>query len=83
MACPGGCVNGGGQPIQPAPVRNFTDIKALRAKALYDQDERSTVRKSHENLLVKKVYVEFLGQPGGKKAHELLHTHYQKREKLY
>ena len=83
MCCPGGCVNGGGQPIQPAPVRNFTDIKALRAKALYDQDERSTVRKSHENLLVKKVYVEFLGQPGGKKAHELLHTHYQKREKLY
>ena len=83
MACPGGCVNGGGQPIQPAPVRNFTDIKTLRAKALYDQDERSTVRKSHENLLVKKVYVEFLGQPGGKKAHELLHTHYQKREKLY
>lgn len=83
MCCPGGCVNGGGQPIQPAPVRNFTDIKALRAKALYDQDERSAVRKSHENLLVKKVYVEFLGQPGGKKAHELLHTHYQKREKLY
>ena len=83
MACPGGCVNGGGQPIQPAPVRNFTDIKALRAKALYDQDECSAIRKSHENLLVKKVYVEFLGQPGSKKAHEILHTHYQKREKLY
>ena len=83
MACPGGCVNGGGQPIQPAPVRNFTDIKALRAKALYDQDERSAIRKSHENLLVKKVYVEFLGKPGSEKAHQILHTHYQKREKLY
>lgn len=83
MACPGGCVNGGGQPIQPAPVRNFTDIKALRAKALYDQDAASGLRRSHENPLVKKVYAEYLGEPGGEKAHHILHTTYQKREKLY
>ncbi len=83
MACPGGCVNGGGQPIQPAPVRNFTDIRALRAKALYDQDQASELRRSHENPLVQQVYAEFLGEPGSETAHHVLHTSYQKREKLY
>lgn len=83
MACPGGCVNGGGQPIQPAPVRNFTDIRALRAKALYDQDETSVLRRSHENPLVQKVYAEFLGEPGSEKAHHILHTSYAPRPRLF
>ncbi|HIW55352.1 MAG TPA: iron hydrogenase small subunit, partial [Candidatus Ruthenibacterium merdigallinarum] len=83
MACPGGCVNGGGQPTQPASVRNFTDLKALRAKALYSEDEAKAVRKSHENALMKKIYAEYLGEPGGEKAHHILHTTYQKRDKLY
>lgn len=82
MCCPGGCVNGGGQPIQPANVHATTDIKALRAKALYDQDKAMTVRKSHENPVVQKCYEEFLTDgPGGHKAHELLHTTYVKRGK--
>ena len=83
MACPGGCVNGGGQPTQPASVRNFVDLKSLRAKALYSEDEAKAVRKSHENPLLKKIYAEYLGQPAGEKAHHILHTSYVKREKLY
>ena len=79
MGCPGGCVNGGGQPQVPADVRNFVDVKALRAKALYDNDAKQVVRKSHENPAVKKLYEEFLGEPGSHKAHELLHTTYVKR----
>ena len=80
MACPGGCVNGGGQPTQPAVVRNTVDLKALRASVLYKADsEKLPLRKSHENPLVKKVYDEFLGEPNSHKAHELLHTHYVKR----
>ena len=80
MGCPGGCVNGGGQPQQPASVRNFSDLRALRAKALYDNDAAQTVRKSHENVAVKKLYDEYLGKPGSHKAHELLHTTYVKRK---
>lgn len=79
MCCPGGCVNGGGQPIQSSTVRSTTDIKALRAKALYDQDKAMPLRKSHENPVVKKCYEEFLGEPGSHKAHKLLHTSYVKR----
>ena len=79
MGCPGGCVNGGGQPQVPAHVRNFTDVCALRAKALYDNDAKQTIRKSHENPAVKKLYDEYLGKPGSHKAHELLHTTYVKR----
>ncbi|MGN0605261.1 MAG: NADH-dependent [FeFe] hydrogenase, group A6 [Oscillospiraceae bacterium] len=79
MGCPGGCVNGGGQPQQPASVRNFTDIRALRAKALYDIDASMAVRKSHENPAVKALYDEYLEKPGSHKAHELLHTTYVKR----
>jgi NADP-reducing hydrogenase subunit HndD len=79
MGCPGGCVNGGGQPQQPASVRNSTDIRALRAKALYDQDAAMPIRKSHENPSIKKLYEEYLGEPGSHKAHELLHTSYVKR----
>lgn len=83
MACPGGCVNGGGQPTQPASVRNFTDLKALRASALYGQDDNMPVRKSHENPLLKKIYADYLGEAGGEKAHHILHTTYVKREKKY
>ncbi len=80
MACPGGCVNGGGQPLQPASVRNNVDLKSLRASVLYKADsEKLEYRKSHENPLIKKVYEEFLGEPNSHKAHELLHTHYIKR----
>lgn len=79
MGCPGGCVNGGGQPQQPASVRNFTDLRAERAKALYNQDAASAVRMSHQNESVKKLYAEYLGEPGSHKAHELLHTTYVKR----
>jgi NADP-reducing hydrogenase subunit HndD len=80
MACPGGCVTGGGQPIQPASVRNDMDLRAERAKAVYSEDEASTLRRSHHNPTVLKLYKEFLGEPGGHKAHELLHTHYEARE---
>ncbi len=81
MACPGGCINGGGQPIQPADVRSFTDVPALRAAALYKQDEGMPIRKSHENPVVQAVYKDYLGEPGSHKAHELLHCTYvpQKR----
>ena len=79
MACPGGCVNGGGQPIQPAVVRNNVDIRKERAAVLYNADKKMDLRKSHENSIVKKVYEEFLGEPGSHKAHEILHTTYVKR----
>ena len=81
MGCPGGCINGGGQPIQHAVVRNFVDLKARRAAALYDSDAQSKKRKSHENEAVQKLYVEFLGEPGSHKAHEVLHTSYIARKK--
>ena len=80
MGCPGGCVNGGGQPIVPSKVRNFNDIRALRAKALYEQDEKMTLRKSHENPAVIELYKEFLEKPGSDKAHDILHTSYVKRK---
>lgn len=80
MGCPGGCVNGGGQPQQPASVRNTVDIRALRAKVLYDADANSTLRKSHENPAIQELYATFLGEPGSEKAHHLLHTTYVKRK---
>ena len=79
MGCPGGCINGGGQPVQSATVRNFTDLKGLRAAALYENDKNRPFRKSHENEDVKTVYAEFLGEPNSHKAHELLHTTYVAR----
>ncbi len=82
MACPGGCVTGGGQPIVSAKTYMDCDVKALRASALYSEDEKSTIRKSHENPDIKLLYSEFFGEPGSHKAHELLHTHYTKREKF-
>ncbi len=79
MACPGGCVNGGGQPIQPAVVKMTTDLKAVRAAVLYNDDSASDLRKSHENSAVKMLYDEYFGEPNSHKAHEILHTHYIKR----
>jgi NADP-reducing hydrogenase subunit HndD len=81
MGCPGGCSNGGGQPIQHAVVRNFVDLKARRAAALYDDDKNDVKRMSHENEGVKKLYEEFLGEPCSHKAHEVLHTSYVERKK--
>lgn len=80
MACPGGCVNGGGQPIHSAKERMMTDIRAERAKGLYQDDANAQIRKSHQNPIVAKIYDDFLGKPGSEKAHKLLHTHYHKRE---
>ncbi|MDR7811422.1 NADH-dependent [FeFe] hydrogenase, group A6 [Lacrimispora sp.] len=79
MGCPGGCVNGGGQPQQPGFVHNTTDIRGLRAKVLYDVDAAKTIRKSHENPAIKELYESYLGEPGSEKAHHLLHTTYVKR----
>lgn len=81
MACPGGCVNGGGQPVQPASVRNFVDLKGIRGKALYEADRNLPLRKSHESEAVKTVYREFFEKPGSHVAHEVLHTRYVKRGK--
>lgn len=77
MGCPGGCINGGGQPIQPGSVRNFVDIQTLRAGALYSEDALMKMRKSHEVPLIKKIYSEYLGEPGSHRSHELLHTSYK------
>ena len=81
MCCPGGCINGGGQPIQSAYVRRNVDIKGKRAKALYDEDKKSQIRKSHENPAIQNLYKEFFGAPGSHKAHEILHTKYVNRKK--
>ncbi|MCE5188838.1 MAG: [FeFe] hydrogenase, group A [Eubacteriales bacterium] len=80
MACPGGCVNGGGQPHQPGEVRNFHDLRAERAKGLYGQDKEMKLRKSHENPFVKELYDTYLEKPGSHKAHHILHTTYVKRK---
>ena len=80
MACPGGCINGGGQPFQVSDVRNWVDFKEKRAKALYKGDMEKFIRKSHNNPAIKKLYKEYLGMAGGMKAHKLLHTHYVNRK---
>lgn len=83
MACPGGCVNGGGQPIVPAPLLNKgVDPRKLRAEAIYAKDDGSAIRKSHENPVIKKLYAEYFEKPGSHIAHEVLHTTYVKREKM-
>jgi NADP-reducing hydrogenase subunit HndD len=79
MGCPGGCVNGGGQPIVPSPIRSITDIRVERAQALYHEDEAKKIRKSHENPEIKRIYAEYLGKPNGHLTHRLLHTQYQKQ----
>ncbi len=76
MACPGGCLGGGGQPIPTSP-----EIRAKRMKAIYDEDKDKPIRKSHENPEVAQLYEEFLGKPLGEKSHKLLHTHYTPRDR--
>ena len=82
MACPGGCVNGGGQPIQPASIRNNVDLRVQRAKALYSEDAGKSLRKSHDNPVIKELYDKYLEKPGSHKAHELLHTHYTEKTRF-
>lgn len=79
MGCPGGCVNGGGQPQQPGYIRNTVDIRSLRARVLYDSDKSNAIRKSHENPAIRELYETYLGAPGSERAHHLLHTSYVKR----
>jgi len=81
MACPGGCVNGGGQPVRPISVRNFDDLWAKRAGSLYADDKGKAIRRSHENPIIKEIYNEYLGEPGSEAAHKVLHTHYIERGK--
>ncbi len=81
MSCPGGCVNGGGQPIKTADVRNNTDYRALRTNAIYDTDEKMKLRKSHDNPIIKELYETYLGEPNGHKSHAILHTKYIARSK--
>lgn len=82
MACPGGCVNGGGQPIVPAEVKSVLDPRVERAKGLYGEDTDKPIRKSHKNSEINKLYEEYLEKPGSHKAHELLHTFYAARPKF-
>ena len=81
MCCPGGCVTGGGQPIVKASVRDTVNVSALRAQALYNEDAGKARRKSQDNEEVKTLYKEYLGEIGGHKAHEILHTTYTARDK--
>ena len=80
MACPGGCVMGGGQPIKRSKTRSEIDVRKLRADALYSIDEKSVIRKSHENPVIKQMYEDFLQKPGSEVSHKYLHTHYSKKE---
>ena len=79
MCCPGGCINGGGQPQVSGHIRNTVDYKAKRAAVLYNQDKSMKLRKSHENPDIQKLYKEWFGKPGSEKAHHALHTSYVKR----
>ncbi len=81
MACPGGCIMGGGQPIKNSKIRSTVDVRKKRADAMYTIDEKSQIRKSHENPVLKQIYSEYIGVPGGHKAHELFHTTYSKKQK--
>lgn len=81
MACPGGCVAGGGQPIVSSRQRMKDDPRKLRAQAIYQADADLPLRKSHQNPSIQKLYNEYLGKPNSHKAHELLHTHYTARPK--
>ena len=81
MACPGGCITGGGQPIKSAKIQEEVDVHKKRAEAMYSIDEKSVIRKSHENPVLKQIYKDFLGEPNGELAHKLLHTRYSKKDK--
>lgn len=81
MACPGGCVNGGGQPIVDSKTRNLVDVAKTRAKVLYSKDRKDALRKSHDNPVVKTLYDEYFQKPNSHVAHEVLHTSYVARKK--
>lgn len=80
MACPGGCVNGGGQPIQPSFITNNLNVRHTRAMGLYNQDAGMELRKSIDNPVMNELYDTYFGKPGSEKAHKILHTSYVKRE---
>ncbi len=82
MACPGGCVNGGGQPTLPDSIRNSLDLKSLRAEALYKSDKKNTYRRSDETPVIKTIYDEYFGTPNSEKAHKVLHTHYHEDKRI-
>ena len=83
MGCPGGCINGGGMPIVSAQIRNSgLNYKQKRSEALYTEDSECKVRKSHENTQIQELYKNFLKEPNSELAHELLHTHYSKKERF-
>lgn len=77
MACPGGCTNGGGQPL---PVDD--GLLKIRSKAVYDMDNGASIQEAHNNPLVKKIYKDLLGEPGSKVSRDLLHTTFTKRDVL-
>ena len=81
MACPGGCVMGGGQPIKSSKIRREQDVRKNRADSLYSIDEKSVIRKSHQNPVLIKIYQEFFEKPASEKAHKYLHTSYNKQNK--
>ncbi len=81
MSCPGGCIMGGGQPRIDYSKSDHEIVKSLRAKSLYNIDEKATYRKSHENPAMQEVYLKYIGQPGKDLAHKLLHTSYSKKDK--
>jgi NADP-reducing hydrogenase subunit HndD len=81
MCCPGGCINGGGQPVQPASVRNNVDLKIKRAEVLYKADANKPLRKSHENPSLNEIYKDYFDEYGSDRAHEVLHTSYRDRSK--
>ena len=78
MACPGGCIGGGGQPFHKGRM----EVLKKRAAALYQADEEKPIRKSHENPFVQQLYKEYMGEPCGPLAHKLLHTHYIDRKEV-
>ncbi|NQV32597.1 MAG: iron hydrogenase small subunit, partial [Phycisphaeraceae bacterium] len=81
MACPGGCIGGGGQPYPPQDHYVLDpEVLKMRAQGLYNIDKAKTVRRSHQNPYIQRLYKEYLGRAGGEKSHELLHTTYQTRE---
>ena len=82
MACPGGCVNGGGQPTLSDSVRNTVELKDARAKALYTSDVHNGLRRSADSPVMDVLYDEFFGFPNSRKAHELLHTSYKENKKI-
>ncbi len=82
MACPGGCVNGGGQPTLPDSIRNSLDLKSLRAEALYKSDTKNEYRRSADTPVIKMIYDEYFGAPNSEKAHKVLHTHYHEDKRI-